>query len=117
MHDANTFRTTGYLGLIKNMTLAELKQLNCGDGEEIPTLEEVINLTTGKIGLNCEIKARGMAESIIELLREANLFETTIISSFIHSELLRFKKLESHLKIASLNPTRTGWIIDWFSRN
>jgi len=116
MHDANTFRTTGHLGLIKDMTLNELKKLNCGDGEKIPTLEELINLTKGKIGLNCEIKVEGIAQKIIELLKEADLFESTIISSFIHSELLKFKKLEPLLKIASLNPTRTGWIIDWFSR-
>jgi len=116
MHDANTFRTTGHLGLIKDMTLNKLKKLNCGDGEKIPTLEELINLTKGKIGLNCEIKMKGIAQKIIELLKEADLFESTIISSFIHSELLKFKKLEPSLKIASLNPTRTGWIIDWFSR-
>ena len=116
MHDANTFRTTGHLGIIKNMTLEELKKLDCGDGEEIPTLEELINLTKGKISLNCEIKAKGMTQKIIEILREADLFETTIISSFIHSELLKFKKFEPKLKVASLDPTRTGWIINWFSR-
>jgi len=116
VHDGNTFRTTGHLGLIKNMTLEEIKKLDCGDGEKIPTLHELIKLAKGKIGLNCEIKAKGMAQKIIEILREADLFESTIISSFNHSELLKIKKLEPQLKIASLNPTRTGWILNWFSR-
>lgn len=116
VHDGNTFRTTRHLGLIKNMTLEELKKLDCGDGEKIPTLHELIKLAKGKIGLNCEIKAKGMAQKIIEILREADLFESTIISSFNQKELLEIKKLEPQLKIASLNPTRTGWILNWFSR-
>ncbi|MFX1350165.1 MAG: glycerophosphodiester phosphodiesterase [Promethearchaeota archaeon] len=116
MHDANTFRTTGHLDLIEDMTLEELKKLDCGNTEEIPTMEELIKLTKGKIGLNCEIKVKGITQKIIEILREADLFESTIISSFIHSELLKIKKLEPQLKVASLNPTRAGWLINWFSR-
>ncbi len=116
VHDGNTFRTTGHLGLIKNMTLEEIKKLDCRDSEKIPTLHELIKLAKGKIGLNCEIKAKGIAQKIIEILRDADLFESTIISSFNQKELLEFKKLEPQLKIASLNPTRTGWILNWFSR-
>ena len=116
IHDANTFRTTGHSGIIEKMTLEELKELDCGDGEKIPTLEELVKLAKGKIGLNCEIKAKSMAQKIIKIIREADLFESTIISSFKHKELLKIKNLEPRLKIASLNPTRTGWVLDWFSR-
>jgi len=116
MHDANTFRTTGHSGIIEKMTLEELKELDCGDDEKIPTLEELVKLAKGKIGLNCEIKAKGIAQKIIEIIKEADLFESTIISSFNQKELLKIKNLEPRLKIASLNPTRTGWVLDWFSR-
>lgn len=116
MHDANTFRTTGHSGIIEKMTLEELKELDCGDNEKIPTLEELVKLAKGKIGLNCEIKAKGIAQKIIEIIKEADLFESTIISSFKQKELLKIKNLEPRLKIASLNPTRTGWILNWFSR-
>ncbi len=116
MHDANTFRTTGHSGIIEKMTLEELKELDCGDDEKIPTLEELVKLAKGKIGLNCEIKAKGIAQKIIEIIKEADLFESTIISSFKQKELLKIKNLEPRLKIASLNPTRTGWILNWFSR-
>ena len=116
MHDANTFRTTGHSGILEKMTLEELKELDCGDDEKIPTLEELVKLAKGKIGLNCEIKAKGIAQKIIEIIKEADLFESTIISSFKQKELLKIKNLEPRLKIASLNPTRTGWILNWFSR-
>jgi len=116
MHDANTFRTTGQAGIIEKMTLKQLKQLNCGQGEKIPTLNELIEFTNGKIGLNCEIKAKGIAEKIVDIFRDANLIDSTIVSSFKHGELLKIQKLEPRLKLASLNPTRTGWIVSWFSR-
>lgn len=116
MHDANTYRTTGQLGLIKEMTLEELKTLDCGDGERIPTLQELIEIAKGKINLNCEIKVRGIANKVVELLQNADLIDSTLISSFKHDELLRIQKLEPRLKIASLNPSRSGWIINWFSR-
>ncbi len=116
MHDANTFRTTGHAGIIEKMTLKQLKQLDCGQGEKIPTLNELIEVTKGKIGLNCEIKSKGVAEKIVNIFRDDNLIDSTIISSFKHSELLKIQKLEPRLRLASLNPTRTGWIVSWFSR-
>ncbi|MFX0104947.1 MAG: glycerophosphodiester phosphodiesterase [Candidatus Hodarchaeota archaeon] len=116
MHDANTFRTTGYAAIVEKMTLKQLKQLDCGQGEKIPTLNELIEVTKGKIGLNCEIKSKGIAEKVVEIFRDANIIESTIISSFNHNELLKIQKLEPRLRLASLNPKQTGWIISWFSR-
>ena len=116
MHDANTFRTTGHFRLLKEMTLEELKQLDCGDGEKIPTLRELVRLAKGKIGLNCEIKARGLTEQIVDIINEEKLLESTIISSFKHDLLLEIQKLEPRIKLASLEPTRTGWIKSWLSR-
>ncbi len=116
MHDANTFRTTGHFGFIKKMTLEELKQLDCGDGERIPTFRELVKLAKGKIGLNCEVKARGIAEQIVNIINEEEMIDSTIISSFKHDVLLRIQKLEPRIKLASLEPTRTGWIKTWLSR-
>ncbi|NVM34104.1 MAG: glycerophosphodiester phosphodiesterase [Candidatus Lokiarchaeota archaeon] len=116
IHDANTFRTTGHFGLIKNMTLEELKELDCGDGERIPTLRELIKLAKNKIGLNCEVKARGLAEQIVNIINEEEMIESTIISSFKHDVLMRIQKLDPRIKLASLEPSRTGWIKSWLSR-
>ncbi len=116
MHDGNTFRTTGHFGIINRMTLSDLKKLDCGDGEKIPTIEELIEVTKGKIGLNCEIKTRGITEKIIKILKESEIVETTIISSFKHDILLKIQKSDSTIKLASLEPTRTGWINSWMSK-
>ncbi|MHA2037984.1 MAG: glycerophosphodiester phosphodiesterase [Promethearchaeota archaeon] len=110
MHDGNTLRTTGHFGIISRMTLSALKELDCGNGEKIPTLLELIEIAKGKIKLNCEIKARGIAEKIIKIFRNLNVTETTIISSFNHDILVKIQKLDPIIKLASLEPTRTGMI-------
>ena len=73
MHDENTKRTTGYDGLIKDMTLSELKKLNCGNeaiDAEIPTLEEIINLKRGNTKLQIEICSLGLIEPLYSLLKK-----------------------------------------------
>ncbi len=105
MHDANDFRTTGHNGIIEKMTLKQLKQLDCGEGERIPTLNELIKIVKGKIGLNCEIKSKGIAEKIVDIFRNANLIDSTIISSFMFTELLELQRLESTLKLGLLIPS------------
>jgi len=102
MHDENTLRTTGREGLIKEMTLKELKRLDAGESEKIPTLDELIDVAKGKIRLQLEIKASGMAEKIVETLENSGLIESTLISSFNHSELLNIKQIEPRLKLAPL---------------
>jgi glycerophosphoryl diester phosphodiesterase len=116
MHDPSTLRTTGYPGLISHMTLDKLKELDCGDGESIPTLEELIDLAKGKINLQCEVKAGGIAEKLVKILKQENLLDSTIVSSFDHDELKEIQKLEPNLKLAALEPSGVGWIKDWFKK-
>ncbi|MFW9878202.1 MAG: glycerophosphodiester phosphodiesterase, partial [Candidatus Thorarchaeota archaeon] len=66
--------------------------------------------------LNCEIKVRGIAEKIVKILNESGFINKTLISSFKHDVLLRIKKLDPRIKLASLEPTRIGWIISGLSR-
>ncbi len=113
MHDSSTFATTGHRGTIKRMTLNELNKLDCGEGEKIPTLREVIELAKGKIGLQIEIKAKSLADSLVSLLKSENLIESTLISSFLHEELLKIKKIEPNLKVATLEPITTKISKEW----
>lgn len=102
IHDYEISELTGHSGYVKEMTLDELKQLDMGEGEKIPTFQEVIKLAQGEIGLQIEIKVNEIGKEIIEMLRDANLIESTIISSFIHNELVKIKKLEPEIKLGAL---------------
>ncbi|MFX0031424.1 MAG: glycerophosphodiester phosphodiesterase [Candidatus Hodarchaeota archaeon] len=107
-HDYDILRLTGMEGYIEDMTLNELKQLNIGEGEQIPTLQEVIKLTRGKIGLQIEIKCEDIGKKVIEMLRNTDLIESSIVSSFIHNELLRIQKMEPELRLGALISERVS---------
>jgi glycerophosphoryl diester phosphodiesterase len=47
MHDESVDRTTDGRGSVSDLTFAELKMLDAGGGERIPTYEDVLQLTSG----------------------------------------------------------------------
>ncbi|MHA1670016.1 MAG: glycerophosphodiester phosphodiesterase [Promethearchaeota archaeon] len=113
IHDENTLRTAGTDGIVKQMTLKELKKLNFGNGEQIPTLLELIDLAKNKISLNCEIKVGGIAKKIVQIFQDAEILDSTMISSFLHEELIKIQKIEPKLKLATLVPNEAGKFSDW----
>lgn len=65
-HDADLARTTNGKGLIRDRTLAEIKELDAGSwfdakykGERIPTLGEVLQLCKGKMHVMLDLKESG----------------------------------------------------------
>jgi len=112
MHDPKVSRTTNGHGHIKDMTLAEIKQLDAGAwfndqfrGERVPTLVEVLDWAKGRIPFIVEIKgdpqpAVGIEEKIVKLLCAYDLLDDTLIISFHHPALLRIKELEPRLVTA-----------------
>ena len=105
IHDNDTYNTTGTHGLIKELKLKEIKKLDAGEGEKIPTLDEVIKITKGKIHLQPEIKAPGLIDDLVQILRKNGLIENTIISSFDITQLIKIKEIEPNLKIGYLIPS------------
>jgi glycerophosphoryl diester phosphodiesterase len=58
-HDGEVSRTTDGHGFVHELTLAEIKALDAsaeGPRAEIPTLREVLELVSGRAGVNLEIK-------------------------------------------------------------
>jgi len=109
IHDENTLDTTGHNGLVNEMTLRELKQLDNG-GEKIPTLTELIKIAKGKIKLQLEINVPGVTQDLVNILRKNVLIESSIISCFEITELLKIKKIEPTLRIGYLIPGALTYI-------
>jgi glycerophosphoryl diester phosphodiesterase len=86
------------------MSIEEIKKIDIGMGERIPTLHELIAITRGKIKLQPEIIVPGIFNELINVLREENLINTSIVSSVIIEELLKVKEIEPGLKIGYLIP-------------
>ena len=87
LHDATVNRTTNGKGRVDRLSLQQVKQLNAGDGEHIPTLEEVLRAAAGKTGLMLELKTRGTARQAAETVHQAGFSNSVIYASFLHDEV------------------------------
>jgi glycerophosphoryl diester phosphodiesterase len=85
MHDVKVDRTTDGSGLIGDLTLAELRELDAGRGERVPVFEEVLDAVTKPI--QAEIKDVAAARVLAEVMRERDLAERVDVLSF-HDEAL-----------------------------
>lgn len=102
-HDETVDRTTDGTGLIKEKTLAEIKELDAGikkglkfKGERIPTFREFLELVSSadyEVLLNVEIKSytHETVDEAVKLLKEFGLFERSVIACF-NAEIVRYTK-------------------------
>lgn len=82
-HDA-TVPTSEGPRPIAEMTLDELQRWDAGQGERIPTLEQVIEAVRGRNGLYIELKGQGTPEGVVNILRAREFVghEQVIVGSF-----------------------------------
>lgn len=96
IHDRTLERTTNGKGLVKELTLEQLKELDAGKGEKIPTLREVLDLVKDR-GLLVEIKEAGSEGKICDMIKE-NGIKNIILVSFSPVSLRNAKELLSGIK-------------------
>ena len=102
IHDATVDRTTDGRGAIADFTLAEVKQLDAGKGERIPTLQEVIDLVRGKVILQIELKGPGTAAPVIQAIKQNSLKDGVLLTSFVHDRLREARQLNPNLRLGAL---------------
>lgn len=115
-HNYSVDKTSDGKGEIASRTLEQLKKLDFGyyfhhtyKGTRIPTLEEFLSLCErAKLKvLNIEIKSPRnkdyvIADRIIEAVKEHNLFDSLLISSFDPDLLVYIKDIEENCKTGFL---------------
>lgn len=106
IHDNRLNRTHNISGTISQMTLAQLQQST--KHLPIPTLNQVLDAYFGKIMLNIELKSRGSAKIVHQILKDRagksqNKWDNVLISSFLASELIAMRKLEPQVNLAMLH--------------
>ena len=105
IHDAMVSKTTNGKGHISDMTLKQIKELNAGKGEQVPTLTEVIDLARDRAKLYIELKGQGTPVPVVDALHSMAFVDQVIVSSF-YPWLIKKAKL--------LDPTiRTSMLITW----
>ncbi|MCW4049929.1 MAG: glycerophosphodiester phosphodiesterase family protein [Candidatus Bathyarchaeota archaeon] len=108
IHDETVDRTTDGTGAVAEMTLEALQGLDAGKGEKIPQLREVFEALVGKAEVNVELKGRGCAEPLHNLVMEFMDAEKLTYEDFMATSF-RWEMLEA---LRSLNePIRLGPIV------
>lgn len=102
IHDDTVDRTTNGHGEVKDLTFAELRALNAGKGEPIPSLEEMVDLVKGRAHLVVELKQPEAAAPLLRFFQEHLLFDAAHIISFWHPVLKTLKEQEPRLRTGVL---------------
>jgi len=102
IHDSTVDRTSNGSGPVRSYTLAELKGLDAGKGETIPTLQEVMDLIDKRVKLVIELKEEGAEGQVVTLINKNNLVDNVYVISFWHQLVKRVKEMEERVKTGVL---------------
>ena len=114
MHDNTVERTTNGRGVVKDMDVAALRELDAGGwfdvdfaGTRIPLLSEVLEAFAGRTMINIELKNdaapfNALPERVAEIVRALNADESVFVSSFNPLALRRFHKAMSTVPLGLL---------------
>lgn len=131
IHDQSVDRTTSGAGLVRQMPLAALKELDAGSffslafkGEKIPTLEEVFAVIGRRTFINVEITNYtapwdDLPDRIVSLVKKFNLADYILFSSFNPIALLRARRLLPQVPAGLLAVQGSGgaWARGWLGRH
>jgi glycerophosphoryl diester phosphodiesterase len=99
LHDATLDRTTNGSGKVADLTLEEIKTLDAGQGEGVPTLQEVIDLFRqawqrgSKTFLLIELKGEGTAAPTVAAVQRNGTEQRLMLISFNAGRVAEAKRL------------------------
>jgi len=98
MHDETVDRTTNGRGLVRELTLAEIKRLVTDKGEKVPTLEEALDFLDRKVKILIELKETGIEDKVLKIVREKGLRDNVIIISFHEDAIKRVREIDEKVE-------------------
>ncbi|TCP24085.1 glycerophosphoryl diester phosphodiesterase [Scopulibacillus darangshiensis] len=105
-------------GLIKDFTLAEIKEIDVGssfskeyEGEPLATLSEILDICPSEVFLNIEIKNipivyEGIEKRVLDCVGHHRTTDQFMVSSFDHLALKRVEVLDPSVKLGLLSMDR-----------
>jgi len=107
IHDTTVDRTTNGTGAVRDFTLAEMRMLDAGGGQQVPTLDEVLRLAKGAdIPIFPETKSAhlypGIEEKLILSLEQSDYINATVVQSFEPASLDKLHALNPDLRLCAL---------------
>ena len=113
IHDTTVDRTTNGSGYVKDLDLDDIWSLDAGNGERIPTLDDVLDLLSGRVQVNVELKGKGTAGPVQSALGKRVStggwrWRDFLVSSFNPMELVDFKEANGLAGIGVILGKSTG---------
>lgn len=120
MHDDTVDRTTNLRGHVRELTLAELAAADAGNGEPVPTLDEVLRLVAGRLTVMCELKAtpgdpaqdQHLVDSVLRELENHDARAWAAIHSFNPDMVERARRTEPRVSAAIISGPVSGSDLD-----
>jgi glycerophosphoryl diester phosphodiesterase len=119
IHDDTVDRTTDGSGSVRALTLEEIGRMDGGswfdpafEGERLPTLAQVLDAVKGRLLVNIEIKpeaferhqpADAVERQVVQLVREKNMRDDVLVSSFEWQVLENIYKMEPAIALGLLS--------------
>lgn len=101
IHDARVDKTTHGTGFVAELTLDQLRALDAGDGERIPTLTEVFDAFPSAY-IYVELKGEETEILTADLVREKQAVERVIVGSFDGEKIARVKAYAPEIETSLL---------------
>ncbi len=118
-HDSDLKKVAGKAVKIWQATAAELQSIDIGSyfdrrfqDERIPTLEEVLKLCHGRVGVNIELKYYGhnqnLEQKVVDLVEQFEMQQDVVIMSLDSRGIARMKKLRPDWTVGLLTAVAAG---------
>jgi len=102
MHDSTVDRTTDGTGAVRDLTFAEVRSLDAGQGERVPTLAEVLEVVRDRAILLIELKGEGVEEQAVRAARDMQMDDQVVFTSFHLDRIREVKHLVPSLKVGAI---------------
>jgi len=102
LHDPSLDRTTDRQGLVRDMTIDQVRQADAGHGERVPLLSEVLDLARHRAQVLVEIKSDFVAERVLQNIFDVGLEDQVVVQSFNPQTVQRTKLLAPQLPASLL---------------
>ena len=120
MHDETVDRTTNLSGPVRGLPLAALLSADAGDGEPVPTLDQVLQLVDGRLTVMCELKAtpgepdydQRLVDAVLAVIASHDARTWTAIHSFNPDMVERARASEPRVSAAIISPPVEGEQVD-----
>jgi glycerophosphoryl diester phosphodiesterase len=107
MHDDTVDRTANGKGRVADLTFDQIRSLDAGNGEKVPTFQEVLDLAKASgADIFPETKSAhlypGIEAKMLAALEQANYLDHTVIQSFEADSLNKLRQLNSQARLCAL---------------